>query len=77
MAGKMLTASTVAQRLGISRSHVYRSVERGDLPAVRIGGALRFSASAVERLISIAEGTVTQVRDSELDSASGSSADHE
>jgi hypothetical protein len=50
---------TVAQRgggchsLGESRSSIYRSIERGDLPlpVFRINGRLRVARRAVERLI--------------------------
>ena len=40
--------------LGISRSTLYRSVQRGDFPAaiVRINGRIRVPRRAIERLIS-------------------------
>jgi excisionase family DNA binding protein len=37
----------VAQYLKASVSWVYKAVERGELPCVRIGGLLRFDAPAV------------------------------
>jgi excisionase family DNA binding protein len=37
----------VAQYLKASVSWVYKAVERGELPCVRIGGLLRFDARAV------------------------------
>lgn len=35
---KLLSPAEVALRLGISRPSVYRKIERGEIPAVRLGG---------------------------------------
>jgi excisionase family DNA binding protein len=47
----LLKAEDVAERLAISRDRVYRLVERGDLPAVRIGLQLRFEPEAIDTWI--------------------------
>ena len=39
---RLLTADEVARILHVSRTLVYWLIERGDLPAVRFGRALRF-----------------------------------
>jgi excisionase family DNA binding protein len=48
-----LTVPEVADRLRVSRVHVYRAVWRGALEAVRIGeaGPLRVPAQALESFI--------------------------
>jgi excisionase family DNA binding protein len=38
---KLLTVREVAARLGVCRATVYAMVERGELPAVRIGSVVR------------------------------------
>jgi excisionase family DNA binding protein len=43
----LLTARIVAARLGVCTAVVYRLREEGQLPGLRIGGALRFEAEAV------------------------------
>ncbi len=45
---RYLTAAEVAERLGISLRTVRRRIADGTLPAVRIGGAVRVPASALE-----------------------------
>lgn len=49
----LLSVDEVAILLGASRSSVYRSIERGDLPlpVFRINGRLRIARRAVERLL--------------------------
>ncbi len=49
----LLSVDEAAVLLGASRSSVYRSIERGDLPlpVFRINGRLRIARRAVERLI--------------------------
>ena len=50
----LLSVEETAILLGESRSSVYRSIERGDLPlpVFKINGRLRIARRAVERLIS-------------------------
>lgn len=43
----MWSVEKVASFLGMSKSWVYERAESGDLPAVRLGGRLRFSAAAI------------------------------
>jgi excisionase family DNA binding protein len=49
----LLSVEEAAILLGESRSSIYRSIERGDLPlpVFRINGRLRIARRAVERLI--------------------------
>jgi excisionase family DNA binding protein len=47
----------VAQYLKASVSWVYKAVERGELPCVRIGGLLRFDARAVRAFALVRAGT--------------------
>lgn len=44
-----VTAEAVAAVLGISRVTVYDHVRRGNLPAKRIGRALRFDLAAIDQ----------------------------
>jgi excisionase family DNA binding protein len=48
--GEWLAAKEVAQELRVPVSAVYRAVERGELPAVRLSetGAIRIPRSALE-----------------------------
>ena len=55
MAPSMLRAADVAKRLSCHVTTVHRLARSGQLPAVRIGGMVRFKAADVERLE--AEGT--------------------
>jgi excisionase family DNA binding protein len=38
----LLSIAQAAGFLGVSRWQIYRLIERGELPAVRVGGRLRF-----------------------------------
>jgi excisionase family DNA binding protein len=40
-----------AQSLGVSKAHIYNMIKRGELRAVKIGGATRIPASEVQRLL--------------------------
>ena len=48
---KMLKATAVAARLGISKRKVYYMIENRDLPSVEIGGALRVPEADLENYI--------------------------
>ena len=48
---RLLKLPEVSARLALSRTAIYRLMARGDLQPVHIGGALRFPASAIDRLI--------------------------
>ena len=54
----LMDARAAASYLGLSLSWVYKAAERGELPCVRIGAALRFDRQAlVEWVRSRASGT--------------------
>jgi excisionase family DNA binding protein len=48
---KLLTIREVAERLGVCRATVYAMVERGALPAVRIGSAVRVHPADLQALV--------------------------
>jgi len=43
----LLTVAEIAQTLRVSRMTIYRLVERGTLPSVRVGHSIRVPAAAV------------------------------
>ena len=47
----LLKAAEVAQILNISRSLVYRLMQTGELPSVRLGRALRVNPSDLEQYL--------------------------
>jgi excisionase family DNA binding protein len=55
---QILKARDVSQMLGVGLSTVYRAVENGQLPVVRIGKALRFRREAIERFCAAQEAQV-------------------
>jgi len=44
----LLRLPEVCARLGLGRSTVYSMIQRGELPAVRIGRAVRIPAAAID-----------------------------
>lgn len=48
---QLLTPSEVADLLQLSKATIYRLAESGDLPAIRIGRAVRFRREAIEQLL--------------------------
>jgi excisionase family DNA binding protein len=46
---RLLKADEVAARWGLHRATVYRLVQRGELPALRIGGSIRIDPREAER----------------------------
>ena len=48
---KLLQAGAVAEMLSLSRQHVYTMAASGELPSIKLRGAVRFEESAVERFI--------------------------
>ncbi len=52
MQARLLSVPDTAHILGISRSHAYRLVERGDLPSVRLGRRILVPLAAVRSLTS-------------------------
>jgi excisionase family DNA binding protein len=58
--GRLLTARTVADLLGVSTETVLRWTRRGDLPAIRLpGDALRYREDELEAWL---DGRATSVR---------------
>lgn len=51
MAGKLLSALEVAERLHVHVDTVYALVHRGELPSAKIGNQWRFDASQIEHWI--------------------------
>jgi excisionase family DNA binding protein len=47
MAAEMITVEEAGRTLGVSRSTVWRLIQRGDLPSVRRGGRRLVPASAI------------------------------
>ena len=45
----LLRVDAAAARLAVSRTTLYRMVQRGELPTVRIGSAVRVPVSALDR----------------------------
>ena len=50
-AGMLLTIREVAERLAISRRHVFRLISRGELAAIRIGKVTRVRILDLEQFI--------------------------
>ncbi len=48
---RLLKLPEVSERLSLSRTAIYRLVAQGVIQPVRIGGALRFPASTIDRMI--------------------------
>jgi excisionase family DNA binding protein len=51
---RLLTAEDVAQRLKVSKQHVYNLAACGELPSIKLGGfrsAVRFDPKDVDRFI--------------------------
>jgi excisionase family DNA binding protein len=47
----LLRLPEVANLLGVGRSTVYELVQRGDLPAVHVGRAVRIPSAALQRWV--------------------------
>jgi excisionase family DNA binding protein len=45
----LLRIDAAADRLSISRATLYRMIQRGEIPVVRIGSAVRIPVSALDR----------------------------
>ncbi len=48
MLGEMITVEQAGRTLGLSRSTVWRLIQRGDLPSIRRGGRRLIPARAVQ-----------------------------
>jgi len=51
MAERLLTMPVVADRLGYTRSSVYRLVKAGQLPVVQVGGVWRVREADLDEFI--------------------------
>lgn len=49
--GRLLRVEDVGLRLGLSRQHVYTMATSGELPSIKLRGAVRFDPKDVERFI--------------------------
>ena len=47
----MLTPAAIAKQMGVSKRTVLRWIERGDLPAFRIGSVTRIEATELDRFL--------------------------
>ncbi len=45
---RLLSVREAAERLGVSRQHVYRLVQRGELPGLHVGGVVRIDPRELE-----------------------------
>jgi putative molybdopterin biosynthesis protein len=64
--GKWTSTTAVATRLGLSVHTVYGLIDRGDLPAYRIGRVIRLKSSDVDHYIESARiepGSIRRPRD--------------
>lgn len=55
---RLLKMPEVAAKLGLSRTAIYRLIDRGELRPVHIGGALRFPSSTLNEWIENLKGEV-------------------
>lgn len=47
----LLRIPEAAEQLGIGRTKIYEMISKGELPAIRIGRAVRISASALRKWV--------------------------
>lgn len=52
MGRRYLTYDEAAGHMGISRWTIWRAVKHGELPAVRVGAAVRFDVADLDRYMS-------------------------
>jgi excisionase family DNA binding protein len=59
---RLLTAREVAERLGVARATILRWTRRGELPAFKLGRALRYREAEVESWLAAHSTGFDQVR---------------
>jgi excisionase family DNA binding protein len=75
---RLLNASDVARKLGIPVRQIHYHARMGNLPAVRLGRAVRFVESRVDRWMAEGGcGSAETARVAERDRREGLGADHE
>jgi len=51
----LLRVPEAAEQLGIGRTKIYEMISTGELPTIRIGRAVRISASALQKWVELRE----------------------
>ena len=54
------TVEEAAKILGLGRSGAYEAARRGDIPTIRIGKRLLVPTAALERMLEVTPGTLTE-----------------
>jgi excisionase family DNA binding protein len=53
LSGLTLTVEQAGRALGIGRNAAYAAAKRGDIPTVRIGGAIRVPTAPIRRMLGL------------------------
>ncbi len=53
LAGLTVTVEQAGRALGIGRNAAYAAAKRGDIPALKIGGAIRVPTAALRRMLGL------------------------
>jgi excisionase family DNA binding protein len=56
LSGLTLTVEQAGRALGIGRNAAYAAVKRGDIPTLKIGGAIRVPAAPLRRMLGLGHG---------------------
>lgn len=56
LSGLTLTVEQAGRALGIGRNAAYAAAKRGDIPTVKIGGAIRVPTAPVRRMLGLEDG---------------------
>ncbi len=55
LAGLTVPVPVAGKALGLGKNAAYRAAKRGEIPTVKIGGAIRVPTAALRRLLQIEE----------------------